>query len=328
MSDLKTWRFALEKLSSGQTIVLLIVAESRPPAPGHGGFKMALCADGTMEGTIGGGCVEQEMAELARDMLRRKDPAPEVHTRLHHHAPKSRPARKGAELSGMPCGGSQTILLQPLGSKSVPAVNRIVEHLHSGTAYGVSVTPHGLSIAPGGSEPGTAFSRQSGAGFQYDECIALPTVYIIGGGHVALALSEVLSRLDFRIVVLDNRPDAPTMAGNRFAHRKKTIDYIDVAGEVPEGPATYVVIMTPSHQHDEDVLRRLIHKEFTYLGMMGSPPKVKEIFRHLRAAGIGAEELAKVHAPIGLPIHSHTAPEIAISIAAELISIKNGKKRS
>ena len=326
MSDLHTWRFVQGNLQAGKTVILLVVAESRPPAPGRAGFKMAVSADGNAEGTIGGGTVEREMADLAREKIRAGDTKPLVRTLAHRYPPEVMgPAKEYP--SGMICGGGQTVVIWTVRRSELPVISRIVEDLESGTPFRFFLTFAGIGHGPVDGPPGTRFSNPTEDIFRFTEDVSPPTVYIIGGGHVALALSEVLSRLDLRIVVLDNRPDAPTMAKNRFAHQKKTIDYIDVADEIPDGPDNYIVIMTPSHQHDEEVLGRLIRKESAYLGMMASPPKARKIFANLKNAGISEESLQKVRAPIGLPIHSHTAPEIAVSIAAELISVKNGKDK-
>ena len=326
MSDLNTWQFIQDKLGQNKTVVLLVVAASRPPAPGRAGFKMAVCEDGTLEGTIGGGSVEQEMITMAREKIRTGDSAPLVRALAHRYPPEVMEPKKESP-SGMICGGGQTIVTWMARSRDMPAISRIIEDLKSGTPFRFTLTPEGIAHEPGNSLSDAGFTNPSADIFRFTENVSPATVTIIGGGHVALALSEVLSRLDFRIVVLDDRDDTPTLKNNRFAHKIQTVDYSEIADLVPEGPNTYVVIMTPTHQGDEDVLRRLIHKKFAYLGMMASPPKAKKIFGHLKDAGITEESLNKVHSPIGLPIHSHTAPEIAVSIAAEVISIKNGNKR-
>ena len=92
---------------------------------------------------------------------------------------------------------------------------------------------------------------------------------------------------------------------------------------VKEGENSYAFIMTPSHLHDETVLRGLLHKDLKYLGMMASKTKVAEIFEKLRKDGVSEALLFRVKSPIGLSIKSKTAEEIAVSIAAEVIQIKN-----
>jgi xanthine dehydrogenase accessory factor len=93
---------------------------------------------------------------------------------------------------------------------------------------------------------------------------------------------------------------------------------------VPEGFNVYAVIVTFSHKSDQMVLKQLLGKKIKYLGMMGSEMKVKTIFGKLREEGILQEQLDRVFAPIGLNIHSESPEEVAISIAAQIISVKNG----
>jgi xanthine dehydrogenase accessory factor len=75
--------------------------------------------------------------------------------------------------------------------------------------------------------------------------------------------------------------------------------------------------------HDRQVLELCLQKPFRYLGMIGSQKKVKETLEKVQANGVSDADISKIHAPIGLPIHSHTPYEIAVSILAELIQIKN-----
>ena len=152
----------------------------------------------------------------------------------------------------------------------------------------------------------------------------LDTLTIVGGGHVALALSRLMSTLPFRIVVLDNRDELETMAENGFAHEKRVIDYDRVAEYVPVGDRSWVVVMTFGHQHDRKVVENLLNHDVRYLGLMGSASKVKRLFADMEAKGANPEALSRVRAPIGMAIGSHTPEEIAISVAGEIIGIRNG----
>ncbi|NJM53703.1 MAG: XdhC/CoxF family protein, partial [Blastocatellia bacterium] len=86
---------------------------------------------------------------------------------------------------------------------------------------------------------------------------------------------------------------------------------------------TYVVVMTLGYKFDEIVIRKLFDKKFRYFGVLGSKAKMKTLLRNLEEEGFDKEKLAKIHTPIGLPINSHTPEEIAVSIAAEIIAVKN-----
>ena len=90
----------------------------------------------------------------------------------------------------------------------------------------------------------------------------------------------------------------------------------------PIGPSTYLVLVTRGHQHDEAALRAVIASDAAYIGMIGSRRRVKEVFRHLEAAGVPADLISRVHAPIGLRIGAETPSEIAVAIAAELVQVR------
>jgi len=90
---------------------------------------------------------------------------------------------------------------------------------------------------------------------------------------------------------------------------------------------TYVVIATRGHRFDEIVLGQVVDFDLPYIGMVGSRQKNAIVFERLQEKGISAERLKRVHAPIGLPIHSETPEEIAVSILAEIIQARGSRKR-
>ena len=149
-------------------------------------------------------------------------------------------------------------------------------------------------------------------------------LYIVGGGHCALALSRQMRLLtDFRIHLFDDRIDLNTFLANDAAHEKTVVDYTKMADIIPEGSTTYVVLMTVGYRSDEQILRGLFSKKLKYLGMLGSRSKVETMLENLKNDGFEGDFLGKIHAPIGLDIKSQTPEEIAVSIAAEIIRVKN-----
>ena len=147
--------------------------------------------------------------------------------------------------------------------------------------------------------------------------------YILGGGHVGSALSIVMRQIGFYVVLMDDRPGLNTMEENQAAHEKLFIDYDAVANHISEGDHVYVTIVSFGYRTDKEVLQNLIGRKYKYLGMMGSKEKVKKLLNELIEEGVDQVWLDSVHTPIGLSVHSKTPEEIAISIAAEIIEIKN-----
>ncbi len=150
-----------------------------------------------------------------------------------------------------------------------------------------------------------------------------PVIHIIGGGHVGLALSELMSYLGFYIKLYDNRPDLNTIADNTFVNEKIIVDYNKIGEIINGNPDEYVAIMTVGYRDDKIVFSKLMDKTFFYIGMIGSEAKIKTLFTEYKEEGIDPERWKHVFIPIGLNIFSKTAKEIAVSIAAEIIRKKN-----
>lgn len=253
--------------------------------------------NGDTEGTIGGGCVEAEVRRQALAMLQAGSSG--VLTFDLDHDDGSR--------DGLICGGRLEIAVESLSdvTQAEPfreAVTRIRRQQHACVPLRVpqagKTVEYRLNIEP------------------------TPTLLIAGAGHVGLALAKLSAGLNFRVVVFDDRadllspqrlpPPVETCAGNIEA----------LLRQWPVDANTYVVIVTRGHTHDQRALQAVIDSPAKYLGMIGSRRKVRLIFDELESLGVARTKLQTVHAPIGLEIGSVTVPEIAVSIAAELIQVR------
>jgi xanthine dehydrogenase accessory factor len=148
------------------------------------------------------------------------------------------------------------------------------------------------------------------------------TIAIFGAGHVAQALVPVLAPMDCRIVCFDPRPEwlarLPASPNLRLLH----LD--DAATAVDSLPAAaFVLALTQGHATDLPVLRSALEKNFPFVGAIGSKAKRATLERELRAAGISAEKIASFQCPLGLPFGTNHPQEIAISIAAGLIEVRD-----
>ncbi len=156
----------------------------------------------------------------------------------------------------------------------------------------------------------------------------LPKLYIFGGGHIGKALAGYAPRLGFRPFVFDQRegifdswslPEVET----------RTDDYFQIIDSLTFDKNTYIVIVTHKHEFDEKVVLACAPREHAYLGMIGSKRKVAEIRNNaLENKILSAEQLAKIDMPIGLPFAAETPAEIAISIVAKMIDVKNTQKKA
>ena len=310
--DLPAWTLAANALRADRPATLLCVVRSRGSSPGRQGFKMTVTAE-AVAGSIGGGIMEHKWVELARQRLHAGDTTPLLRPQIHRREAL-------ANRSGMMCAGEQEVLLWPLRPADLAVVAAIEEKLRNldkgawevSEAYGLRLTSE---------MPADFYHYQTGPAWHYRERLGFrDQLIIIGGGHVSLALSQVASALEFEITVLDDRLDLPTLEANHFAHHRQRVDYETLA--VPPGPHCYVVVMTVGYRTDAVVLRRLLGHDYRYLGVLGSVTKVAELRRVLVEEGFDLEGL---RGPIGVAINSRLPEEIAVSVAAELIAVRNKK---
>lgn len=153
-------------------------------------------------------------------------------------------------------------------------------------------------------------------------------LFIIGAGHCGKALSHLAKLCGFYVVMIDNRESVLSKEAGLYADRVFHSNYADFDEVIDFDDSAYIVIMTHGHVHDRSVLELCIKRHYKYLGMIGSKNKIRQTMQTLLDNGFTAEEIAKVHAPIGIPIGSQTPYEIAVSICAELIKIRNPKRHS
>ena len=299
-------------------VTLLYVLESNDSSPGRQGFFMAVNANGEMAGSIGGGIMEHKFVEMAREKLRAGSQESGVKKQVHDKS-------AAASQSGMICSGEQTIWLYPVQQKDVATIQNILSSLDNHKNGTLVLSPEGIrfdSTIPGRNYE---YTFQSENNWLYKEKTGHKNqLFIIGGGHCALAFSKLMRDMDFYITLFEERKELNTVLQNEFAHEIIIVDdYTALSNLIPSGPNQYVVIMTFGYRTDDIALRSLRDKKFMYLGMLGSKNKMEKLFADYRVDGIDEELLQRIHTPIGLNISSQTPEEIAVSIAAEIIQTKN-----
>ena len=308
------WRFIHTNLSRGLGVQLLTVVHSEGSAPGRQGFQMAVTLEGCC-GTVGGGIMEFRLIERARSFLKNGN-SPELFRQIHNrNAP--------VELqSGMICAGEQRIAFCPLSEGDSAAVSEML----SGKRGVWRISPEGLSFQAVEKCVDRRFVFESDGNWSYEEPAGCPeTVYVAGCGHVGLAICRALAPLDFRVVAFDDREDAGTVRDNVFADEIFIRPYGEIGSLIREGARSYVVIVTSGFPSDVEALEGVIDKDLKYVGLMGSRAKLREIFRSLEERGVDRSLFERVRAPIGIGIANRTPGEIGVSVAAEIIQVKNGK---
>lgn len=323
MKYLDLWSFILTSLQNKRAVALLCVAENTKGSPGRQNFKMAINALGHKIGTIGGGIMEYKLLEKAKAFLASRASVqlciPQDHKKEFSKFP-----------SGMICSGSQLILIHTIFDDNTAFMDSLQTLLGNPAHQSMSLYLSNEQIAiventeNAEQKQNWGFKKTDAKTWVYREVLRPSMyIYIVGGGHVGLALSKVLSLMDTYITVFDHRENLDTILKNQSADRIIIGSYEKIGQYIYESERSYGLVVSTSFKTDEQGTKALLTKRLRYLGMMGSQAKIGQIFSNLRKAGFTEEQLRQIKAPIGLPIKSRTVDEIGISIAAELIQEKN-----
>jgi xanthine dehydrogenase accessory factor len=335
----------MELLASGQDFALVKLIADRGSTPRAAGAEMLVRRDGSIAGTIGGGLLELSMMKAAAEALETR-----------------RSRLTGMGLSGtdvesedeMICGGSAEVLITyvPAGDPVllevcaaieaaraaqgrawfftiVPAnEDGAVEHClldDDGSVAGTrSCEPQALRTAVGRIAVHGSTQLPDGRDVLVEPLEVAATAVICGAGHVGRAVAPVALGAGFRVVVLDDREEFADP--RRFPGAGVVLTPFEGAlTRFGVGQESFVVIVTRGHVHDLDVLRQALRTPARHEPHVASRGKRERIFAALREAGVGDDDIARVHSPIGLSIGAETPAELAISIVAEMIQVRSGK---
>jgi len=320
--DIELWQFIAKRLEQKQNVMLLVVAESSGSSPGRQGFKMAVAED-ELCGSIGGGVMEVSLVKQVKSKI--INPSPRIVEQIHR--------KDSPNSSGMICSGKQTVIFFKLNSEHLETLNEILSALEDNQSRVLQISDSTFQISDISPKDHSQnfdynFTQQGENEFLFEETLGYKNrLSIIGGGHCALALSELMSKMDFLITLFDDRPDLNTLAKNDFVHEKKIIEsYEEIDKYVESGINHYIVVMTLGYKFDEIVIRKLFDKDFKYFGVLGSKAKMAVLLKSLEKDAFDKDRLNKIRTPIGVSINSKTPEEIAVSIAAEIILVKNASQ--
>ncbi len=311
------WQQIKDKLTDGQQVYLLTVIENFGSSPGRKGFKMLISEDQFIAGSVGGGVMEFRLVAEARELLLTKNPPTFIKKQIHRG--------NITDGSGMICSGEQTVAFHCLNADHLPVIQKLLDAVRSGEKGTLLLAKNEFDFREDVLATRFAYEIRSGDDWYFKEHIGYRDhLYIVGGGHVSVAVSELFSKLGFYVHVFDNRTALNTLENNQAAHQKTVTDYENIADHIPEGLDTYVVIMTNKYTEDKLAVQRLLRRKYAFTGVLGSKAKLKTLRKELLKEGFTTKELNTLHAPVGLPIKSETPDEIAVSIAAQIICAKNG----
>lgn len=311
---------ALRRLEAGERVVLCTILKSDGSAPRHAGTRMAILADGSLCGTVGGGAVEQQARVFGQELLRQGRSALKRYETDQSREEDIGLTHVGSVLLGFCC-------LTPQDAPTLAAWRSAAQQ--SGRAWlRTEFFPDGravLGLLTSGELDGEEPPRRLRLEQTAEKTVLLEPVcgeervWLFGGGHVGAALAPVLASVGFRVTVYDERGDFARAERYPAAERVVHGRYEELAQTVSIRPGDCVIATTAGHRGDYTVLRQALGTEAGYIGCIGSRKKIAYIRALLREEGFSEAEVARIHAPIGLPIGAETPEEIAVSITAELI---------
>ncbi|MFN2207666.1 MAG: XdhC family protein [Candidatus Promineifilaceae bacterium] len=336
VDDVEAW------IEGGQNaIAVATVLKTWGSAPRRPGAKMAIDSQGRLTGSVSGGCVEGAVIEVARESLETGEAR-----KLHFGV-----VDETAWSVGLACGGSIDVFVENLDLNMFEQVKRLIDEEREGKILTVISGPRqivgqkivvdneGVRIGEMASELEQRMVELASTAMQtqvmdldeettvFVEYIRpLPTLIAVGGGEIAIALTRMANLLGYRTVVIDPRKIFASDA--RFPHVNKLIQKWprSAFAEVELTPDTAVALLTHDPKIDDPSLGILLDRELFYIGALGSRKTHAKRLERLARKGFTANETSRIHAPIGLDIGAASPAEIAISIMAEIVSVRNGKQ--
>jgi len=336
-------------LEQGERFAVATIVDARGSTPQRVGARLLVRRDGSIAGTLGGGCIEAEVREVAGEAIA-----------------SGLPRLLGFTLNediavdyGLACGGSERIFVDPTlqaprdlelargmlaaarGERRGVVVQLLADGPDAPAASKLAVWEGGATsgdLGPLGAQASRVATRllesprplpavvrlDDGREAFADVFAEPPEVVVVGGGHVGYAIARVAKLLGHRVAVIDDR--------EQFANRQRFPDADRVVvGEIDQAIAGYpatrntaIVVVTRGHKYDYQALAAAARSNAGYVGLMGSRRKVALIYRQLRADGVPEERLRDIRAPIGLDIGAVSPQEIAVAIMAEITMVRLG----
>lgn len=316
----------------GENCMLVSAVGAKGSAPRKTRSHMLLDRCGRVCGTVGGGAVEGNSITFAAQLLEQKKSAIKMFE-LYEQA---------SEDIGMICGGRVRVHFQWIAHDDM--------HIHRIAAAAVQAWQTGCNLwlmidtcrhmlaaydenqTIGMQIPGALHNHLSDLVFAdenyyIEQLVCRDRVYIFGGGHVAQALVPVLASVDFRCIVIEDRPEFCQKTLFPKAHDVWLLTQEEWESALDIGSGDSICIMTRGHQNDLVCQAFALRTRAGYIGVIGSRRKIASVNAQLRAMGFGDEQIERIVTPIGLEIGAVTPAEIAVSIAAQMIAHRAANRK-
>ncbi|WP_348656055.1 XdhC family protein [uncultured Sulfitobacter sp.] len=300
---------------AGRGAALATVVETWGSAPRRVGAQLAIAADGEMQGSVSGGCVEGAVVVEALEAI--EDGAPRL---LEYGVSDG-----DAFAVGLACGGKIRVLVEPVGEKAMPfdVLGDLVRAraARQPVAYQVPLSGGVGRLVTGGYADRFRMDR-SGVEEDGDTFVAIHNpplrLVIVGAVHIAQALVPMAQVAGFDAVVIDPREAFGSQA--RFPDAQVINDWPDAAMDtVGVDTRSAVVLLTHDPKLDDPALHVALRSDAFYIGALGSKRTHASRVARLEEAGFTAADIARINGPVGLDIGAASPPEIAVSILSQMI---------
>lgn len=308
--------------AAGRQFAVATVVRTHGSTPQVAGAKLVLDEQGKFVGTLGGGCVEADAMDAAREVMAKGGRSLRAYELTEDLAWNS----------GLVCGGTMWILAERGDDALMIDGRDVLDELAAaslGEGQPLAVRTRfrskgkrsefvSRSVEPAEGAPTPRVVRvEDGDDELIDVIAGKPRIIIAGGGHVSLAIMKQAQLLDFDITILEDRP--------HFAGKERfpgaTVIEADVAQTISTltyGWHSFLVIATRGHKMDGDCVLAAVRTEVRYIGLLGSRRKKILIDQMLREQGVSDERIQSIRSPIGLNLGGRTPAEIALAVMAEI----------
>jgi len=305
LGDVLAWRQA------GRRVTLVTVVETWGSAPRPPGALLAVRDDGVVSGSVSGGCVEDDLIARIK--------AGEYDALTHPSMVAYGVSKEEAARFGLPCGGTLRLVQEPV--KEVAWIEEVLQRTSSH-----QLVARILKLSTG---EVTLSEAARGDGLQFDG-LTLTTLFgprwrllLIGAGQLSQAVAHMAKLLDFEVLVCDPREEYAATLGLDGVTRVMGMPD-DVVLELKPDAHTAIVALTHDSKLDDMALMEALNSEAFYLGALGSrrnqATRKQRLMEHF---DVRVEALERLHGPVGLNIGAKTPAEIAVSIIAQIVQIKN-----
>jgi xanthine dehydrogenase accessory factor len=308
--DLDVLKRSAAWIDEGRPVLLVTVVKTWGSSPRPEGAMLAVRDDGLIVGSVSGGCIEDDIIDRTRRLGM---------TQTHCEAVTYGVSADEARRFGLPCGGTIQLVLEPLTRDS--GIRTLLREIEAGHLVGrrLDVLTGEATLHPARAVDGLAFDGKT-----------LTTIHgpryrmlVIGASQLSKYLAQIAVGLGYQVTICDPRDEYTETWDIPGVEVVRTMPD-DTVRSMRLDERCAVVALTHDPKLDDLALMEALKSPAFYVGALGSRANNAKRRERLREVDVTADEIARLHGPIGLYIGSRTPPEIAVSILAEITAVKNG----